>query len=97
MPAYLIVYRETPVRDEAAAAEYQRRTREMSPDEFQLKPRVVRGAIHPLEGSPPDAVIMLEFPSVEQARSWYNSPAYQEALPFRLNSAEYRSIIVEGF
>lgn len=96
MPAYLIVYRETPVRDETAVAEYQQRTREMSPEEFQLQPRVVRGAIHALEGTPPDAVIMLEFPTVEAAKAWYGSPAYQAALPFRLRSADYRSIIVEG-
>ena len=96
MPAYLIVYRETPVRDEAGFAEYQRRNREASPVEHKITPLVVYGAVHPLEGQAPDAVVMLQFPTVADAKAWYNSPAYQEALPYRLNSADYRSIIVEG-
>jgi uncharacterized protein (DUF1330 family) len=96
MAAYLIVYREGPVRDEAAMAEYQKRTREIPPGDSGLTPLVVYGAVQPLEGRPPEGVIMLQFPTVEAARSWYESPAYQAALPHRLKSADYRTIIVEG-
>lgn len=97
MPAYLIVYRESPVRDAAEAAEYHRQTRAMAGGDLKVTPLVANGAVHPLEGAPPDGVIMLQFPTVEAAKAWYNSPTYQAALPHRLKSADYRSIIVEGF
>lgn len=95
MPAYLIVYREGPVRDQAEVDEYHRQTRQMTGD-FKLTPLVAYGAVQALEGTPPEAVIMLQFPTVEDARAWYENPIYQAALPHRLKSADYRSIIVEG-
>ena len=96
MPAYLIVYRDSPVRDEASFAEYQRRNREMNPAELNITPLVVYGAVHGLEGQAPDGVVMLQFPTVNDAKAWYHSPAYQAALPNRLKAADYRTIIVEG-
>ena len=96
MPAYFIVLRETPIRDAEALAEYQRRSRELT-GEFRLKPLVVYGATHAFQGEAPDGVIVLEFPSVEDAKAWYNSPAYQAILPYRLKSADYRDFIVDGF
>lgn len=95
MPAYLIVMRTEPLRDAEAMAEYQRRTREKRPP-IPLKPLVVNGRFETLEGNAPDAVVMLEFDSMEQARAWYDSEEYQEALPHRLKSADYQAIIVEG-
>ena len=96
MPAYLIVYQDSPIRDEASMAEYQRRNRAEPPADFEITPRVIYGAVQGLEGSPPHGVIMLEFPNVEEAKAWYNSPSYQAALPYRLKAADYRTIIVEG-
>jgi uncharacterized protein (DUF1330 family) len=96
MTAYLIVYQESQIRDEAAMAEYQRRNREMAPGEFKITPLVVYGATQALEGPPPVGVVMLQFPTVEDARAWYDSPAYQAALPYRKKAADYRAIIVEG-
>lgn len=95
MPAYLIVTREEPIRDAESFAEYQRRTR-ADRGEFEVIPRVIYGATEALEGDAPDGVVMLEFQSMEQARAWYNSPAYQDALPHRLKSARHRAFIVEG-
>jgi uncharacterized protein (DUF1330 family) len=34
-------------------------------------------------------------PSVEEARAWYDSPAYQEAAQHRFRGAVYRGLIVE--
>lgn len=96
MPAYLIVYQDSPVRDEASMAEYKQRNRTNPPGDFQMTPRVIYGAVHALEGQGPEAVIMLEFPTVEDAKAWYDSPNYQAALPYRLKAADYRTIIVEG-
>lgn len=99
MPAYLIVYRETPVRDDASIAEYSRRNRENAADwqaQFGIRPLVVYGRSVAPEGANPDGIVMLEFPTYEAAKAWYESPAYQEALPFRQNAADWRAVIVEG-
>jgi uncharacterized protein (DUF1330 family) len=95
MPAYLIVYRESPIREQAEMDEYHRQIGQMTGD-YKLTPLVAYGAVQALEGTPPDAVIMLQFPTVEDAKAWYNDPVYQAALPHRLKSADFRSIIVEG-
>jgi uncharacterized protein (DUF1330 family) len=43
-----------------------------------------------------EGVVVAEFPSVEEARAFYNSPAYQEAAQHRFRGAVYRGLIVEG-
>lgn len=99
MPAYIIVYRESPVHDETAIAEYSRLNRENAAafqQQFGIRPLVVYGASQALEGDNPGGVVMLQFPSIEEAKAWYESPAYQEALAFRKNAAEWRVVIVEG-
>jgi uncharacterized protein (DUF1330 family) len=55
------------------------------------------GAAETLEGSwSPKRLVVLEFPSVEQARAWYSSDAYAEALAFRDRALERRLTLVEG-
>ena len=49
-----------------------------------------------LEGPEVEGVVVAEFPSVEEARTWYDSPAYQEAAQHRFRGAVYRGLIVEG-
>lgn len=95
MAVYLIVLREGPVQDEDAYAEYQRINRE-APPAANLKPLVLYGAMQALEGKAPEGVVMLQFDTVEDARTWYESPGYQAALPHRLRSADWRDFIVEG-
>jgi uncharacterized protein (DUF1330 family) len=76
---------------------YRNRNRGAPPDpKLQLKPLVVYGALEPLEGKAPDGIVMLEFPTVEAAKAWYNSPEYQAAVPHRLKAADYRAVIVQG-
>jgi len=48
-----------------------------------------------LEGPSADGIVVLSFPSLEEAKRWYNSPAYQKALPYRLKAADCRVMIVE--
>ena len=99
MPAYLIVYRETPITDPEAIAEYSRRNKEnaaQSQADFGIRPLVVYGKAEGLEGATPDGVVMLEFPTLEAARGWYESGAYQEAIPFRQKAAEWRVVLVDG-
>ncbi|MFC4295932.1 DUF1330 domain-containing protein [Novosphingobium tardum] len=49
-----------------------------------------------VEGEPSEMVVILEFPSVEEAKAWYDSPLYQEASAHRLKGGEWRVMIVEG-
>ena len=44
----------------------------------------------------PTRIVMLEFPGIEQARAWYDSPEYQEVLPIRLDANRDRMVIFEG-
>lgn len=55
------------------------------------------GTIEPVEGDwRPQAIIIVEFPSMERAREWYRSPEYAEALKVRGAALERRLIFVEG-
>lgn len=58
---------------------------------------VAGGALQAIEGQPPRGkVIILQFPSVEQARAWYDSPEYQAILGHRLASAAGDGLLIEG-
>ncbi len=58
----------------------------------------VRGGRHEtLDGDwQPDRVVVIEFPTAEQARIWWNSPEYEAAKVIRHAAAESRMILVEG-
>ena len=95
MPAYMIFTREEPVHDAEAMARYQGLVQK-SVAGHPMKPLVVYGATEGVEGDTPDGVVVLEFPSVEDAKAWYHSPGYQAALPHRMQAARYRAFIVQG-
>ena len=44
----------------------------------------------------PKRVVVLEFPSMEQARKWYQSAEYAPLLAIRLRAASAKLILVEG-
>jgi len=55
------------------------------------------GAISPLEGDwTPRTIIIVEFPSAEQAQTWYRSPEYASALEVRDEALSRNLILVEG-
>jgi uncharacterized protein (DUF1330 family) len=54
-------------------------------------PQVLEGEWH---GS---RTVVLEFPSLEAARAWYESPAYQAAKALRQAAADTNAVIVSGF
>jgi uncharacterized protein (DUF1330 family) len=58
---------------------------------FDEAPEVVEGTTdHP-------RTVILEFPSREAFRAWYDSPEYQAILPLRLKSAPGTLIVAAGF
>ena len=95
MTAYMIFIRDEPPHAPHEMEEYSRKTRAIPPDP-KLTPLVIYGAVEGVEGPTPDGVIMLQFPTMEDARNWYQSPAYQEAAVHRKKGANYRAILVEG-
>ncbi len=55
------------------------------------------GQIDVLEGEwKPNRLVILEFPSVERARAWWNSPEYAEAKALRQATSTGTLIVVEG-
>jgi uncharacterized protein (DUF1330 family) len=94
MPAYVII--ETDIHD----PEQYERYKAASPD------AVARGGgrflarggeLAVLEGdwSPP-RIVVLEFPDLETAKRWYDSPGYQEVKRLRDGTASLRMVAVEG-
>jgi uncharacterized protein (DUF1330 family) len=51
-----------------------------------------------LEGDNPELarVVLIEFPSYEQAQAFYRSPQYRDILKLRLAAAQSEVVIVEG-
>ncbi len=94
MPAYFIVDLE--VTDPAGFDEY----RQLVPATIQQyggRYLVRGGAVETLEGDwQPKRVVVLEFPSLEQAKRWYNSEEYRDPKALRFKTAKSRLILVEG-
>jgi uncharacterized protein (DUF1330 family) len=94
MSAY-VVY----VRDRITDPEEFKKYEESAPAAsvgHPVTPLAFYGAVETLEGEPVDGAVILEFPTVAEAKAAYNSPLYQEALKHRLKGAEYRVFIIEG-
>ncbi len=60
------------------------------------KPLAYYGAIETLEGPEAQGAVIVEFPTIEEARAWYASPAYQEARQERFQGGDYRVFITQG-
>ena|SRR5438876_3571726 len=56
------------------------------------------GAMERLEGfgTLPSVIVVLEFPSMEQARRWYNDPAYAPLIKLRQTGSDLDFVLVEG-
>jgi uncharacterized protein (DUF1330 family) len=49
-----------------------------------------------LDGDALQGIVVIAFDSAEQARAWYNSPAYQAIKPIRQAAVKGRMFLVEG-
>ena len=58
--------------------------------------RALRCRQEVLEGPAIEDIIILEFPSNEEAKAWYQSPEYQAACERRFQGGDYRCILTEG-
>ena len=58
---------------------------------------IVRGGnMEVMEGESLSRVVIIKFPSFQNAKDWYNSPGYAKAKEVRQIAAQSNFIIVEG-
>ena len=95
MSAYFVFIRDK-MKDPAGYASYgQKAGASFAGRDFKV--HALNGPMTAVEGSAPDGVVIIEFPSVEAAKDWYHSPAYQACVGERHAAVDGRALIVEGF
>jgi uncharacterized protein (DUF1330 family) len=94
MPAY-IVFTCIRIRNKNELDVYLKQASEHLEDP-SIKWLVRFGACEVKEGPQVEGVGILEFPSIEEARAWYNNPGYQEAARHRFMGGDYSAVILEG-
>lgn len=50
-----------------------------------------------MEGSPEKVIVILQFPSADVARQWYDSPEYREVKHLRTSTTEGWLLIADEF
>ena len=94
MSAFLVFIREKTL-DESELKAYWAKIR-ATMEGHPIKVLAAYGRHVTLEGPEVEGVVVAEFPSIEEARAWYDSPAYREVAAHRFRGAVYRGLIVEG-
>ena len=94
MAAYALFIREK-LRDPGVIEKYNEKAGP-SLGGHPVKVLAAYGAIEAPEGAPSEGVVLLEFPTLAAAKSWYDGPAYQEARKIRFQAADYRVLFFEG-
>jgi uncharacterized protein (DUF1330 family) len=94
MAAYMIFTRDKTLDERELAAYSKDATATLSG--HSAKALAFYGLHEDLEGAPTEGVVILEFPSVEAAKSWYNSPRYRDVREHRFKGATYRVTLVQG-
>ena len=94
MKAYVIV--EVSITDKIIYEEYKKLT-PATIAAYDGKFIVRGGRTETLEGDwEPERMVVVEFPSVEKAKEWWNSDQYLKAKAIRQQSAHTKMLIVEG-
>ena len=94
MSAYVIA--DINVHDPEKFEEYKKQAGPTSA-EFGGKYLVRGGKLEALEGGwNPARFVIIEFPSVEKAKAWWNSQAYEGPKAIRQAAAKSNFIVVEG-
>ena len=95
MPAYLVGG--VDVSDPAWVAEYGPKV-EALVEKHGGRYLVRGGEMDVVEGMTPAARVMvvIEFPSLENARAWYNDPEYAPLIKLRQTGSEAEIVLVDG-
>jgi uncharacterized protein (DUF1330 family) len=94
MAAYVIVDLE--IVDPAGFDKYRKRIVPIV-ENYGGKYIVVSDRVETLEGDwKPERIVVIEFPSMEQAKEWFNCEEYREPSEIRHRTAKTNMILVEG-
>jgi uncharacterized protein (DUF1330 family) len=94
MAAYIVV--DIDVHDAPGLEEYRRQV-PATVTKFGGRFIVRGGSFQVLEGAwQPKRLVLLEFPSVEQARRWYDSEEYRPLKAMRLKASTANLVLVDG-
>jgi uncharacterized protein (DUF1330 family) len=95
MAAYVLV--DTEITDPVRYEDYKARAKPIV-ESFGGRYLVRGGALSVLEGEwQPHRLVVLEFPDVETARRFYDSPEYRSARALRAGAVRMSMVLVEGF
>ena len=94
MPAYAVI--DVDATDEEKAARY-RELSGPSVEKHAGRFLVRGGALDVLEGDwMPKRLVVIEFPSADAARTWYESDDYKEARAVREGAGNWHMVVVDG-
>jgi uncharacterized protein (DUF1330 family) len=96
-PAFVIVERTATTGDESIQEQYAKLARDILPKYgARYLARSQRIALLEGDGATPCCMAILQFPSMEALRRWYDSPENQSAAKVRQSGAKFRIIAIEG-
>lgn len=94
MPAYAVaILSDTQLNDEIRA--YLERI-DLTLEPYEGRYIVHGGPYLQMEGEPTGDLVVIEFPTLDQASQWYDSPAYREIKPLRTNNSVGTLFLVQG-
>ena len=94
MPAYVIA--DVEVTDPAGFEDYRKQV-PATVAKYGGRFLVRGGSLEAVEGDwRPKRLVVLEFPSLQQARRWYDSPEYKDPKALRLRTSKSKILLVEG-
>jgi uncharacterized protein (DUF1330 family) len=94
MAAFVVV--QESIENEAVFAQYRAKA-PATVEAYGGKFLARGGNLEVLEGElPHKRLVILEFPTRQDAIAWYNSPEYQEILPLRLSSSRGIFAVLDG-
>jgi len=94
MAAYIIA--DVDVTNPAGYDEYRRQV-PATVEKYGGRFVVRGGALEGLEGGwSPKRIVVLEFPTVDAAKRWYNSPEYKPLIALRQKASRGSLVVVEG-
>lgn len=93
-PAYLVA--EVNVTDQEGFSDYAAKATE-TVAQYGGTFIAIDDAPRSIEGEPPSGnIVLIRFPSIDQARVWLDSPEYSEVKGIRHRTADTRQILVQG-
>lgn len=97
MAVYVII--DISIRDQAFKADYAQYVEKVRSIVERHGGRYLArgGKVTPIAGDwNPERIILIEFPSADHVKQWWNSPEYKSIVGLRENATTARAIIVEG-